>query len=140
MMLLTCNFLQLANRNEKESDLKLNVNINVNGVKKGNVVPGNLYIWDKIKMFHIYNKLFLHLIFDINRSHFSLASELVLPSLCKALNDTCGYQATHPPKQHGDCCVGMKCQRTGLGGAGQCVIGIFLVIYLCHSNTDILTH
>ena len=61
----------------------------------------------------------------------------MLPSLCKALNDTCGYQATHPPKQHGDCCVGMKCQRTGLGGAGRCVIGIFLVIYLCHSNTDI---
>jgi len=51
------------------------------------------------------------------------ASELVPPSLCKALNDTCGYQATHPPKQHGDCCVGMKCQRTGLGGAGRCVIG-----------------
>ena len=53
MMLLTYNFLQLANRNVKESDLRLNVNINVNGLKKGNVVPGNLYIWDKMKMFHI---------------------------------------------------------------------------------------
>jgi len=50
------------------------------------------------------------------------ASELVLPSLCRAHQEACGFQATNPPKQLGDCCVGMKCQRWSIGGAGKCVI------------------
>jgi len=51
------------------------------------------------------------------------ASELELPSLCRAHFDTCGYEATNPQKQHGDCCVGMKCERAWLEEVGKCVIG-----------------
>jgi len=55
-------------------------------------------------------------------THCVEASELELPSLCRAHFDTCGYEATNPQKQHGDCCVGMKCERAWLEEVGKCVI------------------
>ena len=83
------------------------------------------------------NKLYQRLIFDVHRSYFSLAINLGPTPICKKHMESCGFQATNPPKQLGDCCVGMKCQRWSIGGAGKCVIGMFLVIYFCHSNAKI---
>ena len=40
--------------------------------------------------------------------------------ICKNHEETCGFQPTSPPKDHGKCWGRLIYKKTGLGGAGKC--------------------
>ena len=41
--------------------------------------------------------------------------------MCKNERERCGFQATNPPVNYGDCCENLTCKISGLfGGIGRC--------------------
>ena len=48
-------------------------------------------------------------------------SEVAGPDSCVQHKQTCGLTSSNPPRNHGECCAGLKCHQPRLGSSGRCI-------------------